>query len=131
MGKTYLKEMGDMEPDDYKAVMRRLFKTWHPDKAGDTPLSKKIFHMLRAHEQWYKRRRNGEAVGDDDWMEDGEGAKTKTSADTETLAIEDAEGSGENDGQGGQGSWFEEFEKEMKKMQEAKEAGEDVQERTA
>merc|ERR1712207_98070 len=58
--KSYLKEMGDMEPDDYKAVMRRLFKTWHPDKAGDTPLSKRIFHMLRAHGQWYKRRRNGE-----------------------------------------------------------------------
>merc|ERR1712194_337613 len=73
--KTYLKEMGDMDPDDYKAVMRRLFKTWHPDKAGDTPLAKRIFHMLRAHEQWYKRRRNGEAVGDDDWMEEADGKK--------------------------------------------------------
>jgi len=130
--KIYLKEMGSMDPDDYKAVMRRLFKTWHPDKAGDTPLAKRIFHMLRAHEQWYKRRRNGEAVGDDDWMDDAEGKKSGDAADTEALAIEDGERpEGDDDGTGGQASWFEEFEKEMKKVNGAKEAGEEVTERTA
>merc|ERR1711956_159789 len=67
--KKYLHEMGLMEPEDYKAVMRRLFKTWHPDKAGDTPLSKRIFQMLRAHEQWYKKKSAGEDVGDDSWLD--------------------------------------------------------------
>jgi len=134
--KRYLHEMGLMEPDDYKAVMRRLFKTWHPDKAGDTPLSKRIFHMLRAHEQWYKKRQAGEDVGDDSWLEKEDGkAETKTNysdagADEgKLLAIEGPAGT-EDEGTGGQGSWFEEFEKEMAKAKTAKEAGEESKEQT-
>uniref|UniRef100_A0A7S4SRI7 HEPN domain-containing protein n=1 Tax=Alexandrium monilatum TaxID=311494 RepID=A0A7S4SRI7_9DINO len=129
--KRYLHEMGQMEPEDYKAVMRRLFKTWHPDKAGDTPLSKRIFHMLRAHEQWYKKRQSGEETGDDSWLdkEDGKApAGPKPSGgedDGKILAIEGPEG-GFEDGAGGQSSWFEEFEKEMAKAREAKEAGEEA-----
>lgn len=130
--KRYLHEMGQMEPDDYKAVMRRLFKTWHPDKAGDTPLSKRIFHMLRAHEQWYKKRQAGEDVGDDSWLdkEDGKSAPTGRSTSTsgedgQILAIEGPEG-GEEETTGGQSSWFEEFEKEMQKARDAKQAGDDA-----
>merc|ERR1712151_345795 len=94
--KQYLHEMSNMEPDDYKAVMRRLFKMWHPDKAENQELANKIFHLLRAHEQWYKKRQKGETDEDDSWLDADDAAmkkesKDKDGNDNEPLAIEDAE----------------------------------------
>merc|ERR1712129_492785 len=115
------------------AVMRRLFKTWHPDKAGNTPVAAKIFHMLRCHEEWYKKRAAGEDVGDDSWLdkeEFGETKKKDASAKGEDvqLALEDGDpgqegaGKAKDDAEGAQASWFEEFEKEINKGKEEKTA---------
>jgi len=134
--KRYLHEMGLMDPEDYKAVMRRLFKTWHPDKAGDTPLSKRIFQMLRAHEQWYKKKSAGEDVGDDSWLDKDDitvataGSAGGSADDGRQLAIEDGEKPEGDEGTGGQGSWFEEFEKEMLKSKKTKEDGGEEKEYT-
>jgi len=128
--KQYLREMGSMSADDYKAVMRRLFKTWHPDKVGDTPLANKIFHLLRMHEQWYKKRLAGDvSVGDDSWLdkvdEEGGGAPSATKettkpGETGPLALPMRQ---YVPAEGGQASWFDEFEVEMKREKEDKEAG--------
>eukprot|EP00929_Paragymnodinium_shiwhaense_P109155 TRINITY_DN754_c5_g1_i1.p1 TRINITY_DN754_c5_g1~~TRINITY_DN754_c5_g1_i1.p1 ORF type:complete len:4259 (+),score=1336.88 TRINITY_DN754_c5_g1_i1:96-12872(+) len=107
--KRYLHEMGAMPPDEYKQVMRRLFKTWHPDKVGDTPLSNTIFRMLRRHEQWYKKKQAGEAVGDDSWLhEDDEHQKP----DKELLALENDPAHTKDM----HGTWFDEFEQEMEAL---------------
>eukprot|EP00971_Amphidinium_carterae_P095263 1884610-Amphidinium_carterae.1 len=113
--KTYLKEMGNLPTEEYRVVMRRLFKTWHPDKVGDTPVSNRIFRLLRKHEQWYKKRMAGQAVGDDSWLdaEDQIGkASGSGTGDAPILAIEDDKTAAASTGQ--QGSWFDEFETEMK-----------------
>jgi len=119
--KKYLHEMSNMTPADYKAVMRRLFKTWHPDKVGDTPLSKRVFHMLRSHEQWYKRKSAGEAVGDDSWLDrDDESAGMDGNATGELLAITASEDAG-TAAPSNQSSWFQEFEREMQAAKEERE----------
>ncbi|CAK0871810.1 unnamed protein product [Prorocentrum cordatum] len=110
--KQYLHEMGKMEADDYKAVMRRLFKTWHPDKVGDTPIANKIFHLLRAHEQWYKRRLAGENVGDDSWLDGDDGNFGEKDKEVLAIASGDQPEEDQKDGQN-EGSWFFEFEREM------------------
>ncbi|CAK0833530.1 unnamed protein product [Prorocentrum cordatum] len=117
----YLKEMGKMEPADYKAVMRRLFKTWHPDKVGDTPIANRIFHLLRTHEAWYKRKAAGEAVADDSWL-DSAGLDPNEKPEGDLLAIESGEAPKEAPTDG-QGSWFHEFEKEMLQAKEDRDAG--------
>jgi len=119
--KKYLHEMSDMPADEYKGVMRRLFKTWHPDKAGDTPLSQRIFRMLRSHEQWYKKKEAGET--DKAWDDDeGEKGTVVVPEDGEMKALPAPE-LHYVPAEGGQSSWFDEFESEMrnnKKEQEHK-----------
>jgi len=110
--KKYLKEMSGMEPDEYKVVMRRLFKTWHPDRAGDTPVSNRIFRMLRSHEQWYKKKQNGESVGEWDDDEGDKGTTVVPEDGIKALPAPDAEEYVPADG--GQSSWFDEFESEMR-----------------
>mmetsp|Transcript_29756 Transcript_29756/g.98660 ORF Transcript_29756/g.98660 Transcript_29756/m.98660 type:complete len:820 (+) Transcript_29756:8028-10487(+) len=124
--KAYLREMANMTQDDYKAVMRRLFKTWHPDKVGDTPLANRIFHMLRMHEHWYKKKISGENVGDDSWLDKedlgtaakggGKGASAKEGA----LALT---GRTYQPAEGGQSSWFDEFEREIQQQKQDRDAG--------
>jgi HEPN domain-containing protein len=118
--KQYLHEMAKMQPSDYKAVMRRLFKTWHPDKVGgDTPTAARIFHLLRTHEQWYKKRQNGEVFGDDSWLDnddDLEKMNSKSKDGEELLALPSTEPipkAGEDPKDVAGGSWFTEFEREM------------------
>jgi HEPN domain-containing protein len=116
--KAYLREMSKMPPEDYKLVMRRLFKTWHPDKVGDTPVANKVFLLLRRHENWFKRRQAGENVGDDSWLE-------KEDADQEDTGkgpILPLPGRQYEKQEGTMGSWFDEFQREMEQSALAKTA---------
>eukprot|EP00421_Protoceratium_reticulatum_P020770 CAMPEP_0168380846 /NCGR_PEP_ID=MMETSP0228-20121227/12571_1 /TAXON_ID=133427 /ORGANISM="Protoceratium reticulatum, Strain CCCM 535 (=CCMP 1889)" /LENGTH=656 /DNA_ID=CAMNT_0008393925 /DNA_START=30 /DNA_END=1997 /DNA_ORIENTATION=- len=121
--KSYLHEMGKMPATDYKAVMRRLFKTWHPDKVGDTPLANSIFRLLRQHEQWYKKHLAGEA-GDDSWLDDeqeifvGETGASAPADDTIKALLPRVYESTP----GVQGSWFDEFESELKQAEHVRAA---------
>jgi len=117
--KKYLHEMSNMEPDEYKAVMRRLFKTWHPDRAGDTPLSNRIFRMLRSHEQWYKKKQaEPETCGT--WNDDeGETGEVVVPKDGVMLALDAPERHYVPE-EGGQSSWFDEFESEMRNKKDTR-----------
>jgi len=105
--------MAKMPAEEYKAVMRRLFKTWHPDKAGDTDVARTIFRMLRRHEQWYRKRLAGETNEDDSWLDkDGdekaeveEGLALPSTVPMEAPEIATVPVQ--------QASWFDEFEHEM------------------
>ena len=44
--KGQLREMAAMNQQDYKRALRRLFLTWHPDKAGNTSFNNMIFRMF-------------------------------------------------------------------------------------
>eukprot|EP00928_Gymnodinium_smaydae_P095838 TRINITY_DN8323_c0_g2_i1.p1 TRINITY_DN8323_c0_g2~~TRINITY_DN8323_c0_g2_i1.p1 ORF type:complete len:4833 (+),score=938.40 TRINITY_DN8323_c0_g2_i1:126-14624(+) len=115
--KRYLREMSKMPPEEYKSVMRRLFKTWHPDKAGDTPLSRAIFRLIRRHEQWYKKRLAGEVQEDDSWLDE------ERADDAEGLALESsAPIFAEDETVFAQASWFDEFETEMREARLSPEA---------
>ena len=64
--KHQLREMKHFSRDDYKTAMRRLFLTWHPDKAGNTHFASMMFRMLKRHSDWYQ---DGQP-GDDEWLDE-------------------------------------------------------------
>ena len=64
--KDQLRQMSDFGPDDYKNSLRRLFLTWHPDKAGNTDFANMMFRMIKRHGDWYQDGR----PGDDAWLDE-------------------------------------------------------------
>ena len=71
--KAQLREMSGMDENQYKSTLRRLYLTWHPDKAGNTPFNNMILRLLVKHKQWYL-----EGGGDDSWLEDFEDHQADT-----------------------------------------------------
>ena len=71
--KAQLREMSGMDENQYKSTLRRLYLTWHPDKAGNTPFNNMILRLLVKHKQWYL-----EGGGDDSWLEDFENHQADT-----------------------------------------------------
>ena len=71
--KAQLREMSGMDENQYKSTLRRLYLTWHPDKAGNTPFNNMILHLLVKHKQWYL-----EGGGDDSWLADFEDHQADT-----------------------------------------------------
>lgn len=71
--KAQLREMSGMDENQYKSTLRRLYLTWHPDKAGNTPFNNMILRLLVKHKQW-----KDEGGGDDSWLEDFEDHQADT-----------------------------------------------------
>ena len=72
--KAQLREMSGMDDENqYKSTLRRLYLTWHPDKAGNTPFNNMILRLLVKHKQWYLEGR-----GDDSWLDDFENHQADT-----------------------------------------------------
>lgn len=65
--------MSGMDENQYKSTLRRLYLTWHPDKAGNTPFNNMILRLLVKHKQW-----KDEGGGDDSWLEDFEDHQADT-----------------------------------------------------
>ncbi|CAJ1408234.1 unnamed protein product, partial [Effrenium voratum] len=107
--KAYLREISSWEQADYKRAIRRLYLTWHPDKAGDTPFNNMVFRMLSRHCDWYC----GGKPESDDWLNDYMVTVAGPSESaTEPQAPQRPTPSPCYPSQ--QESWFEEFERERR-----------------
>eukprot|EP00927_Polykrikos_kofoidii_P005979 TRINITY_DN12406_c0_g1_i2.p1 TRINITY_DN12406_c0_g1~~TRINITY_DN12406_c0_g1_i2.p1 ORF type:complete len:1132 (-),score=130.16 TRINITY_DN12406_c0_g1_i2:309-3650(-) len=104
-----LREMGRMCDLDYRVALRRLYLTWHPDRAGNTQLANSLFRMIRRHADWYQRRLKGEIDETDDWLDDDD---ARESAGTEEADAEEKGTVAAGTRASGQESWIDEFERE-------------------
>lgn len=81
---------------------RRLYKQWHPDKAGNTEHANAMFRLVRRHVEEYTARG---ADMDDSWLDTAEPAPAKSTAD-HSQAYQSRPSQ--------QSSWFDEFERDLR-----------------
>ena len=80
-----LREMEGFVFEDYKMMMRRLFKQWHPDKCS-MPHASTFFGVLRRHGETYSGDR------DFSWLDDVASAQEALRAETATPSQDDSGG---------------------------------------
>ncbi|CAE7584340.1 Sacs, partial [Symbiodinium sp. CCMP2456] len=115
--KHQLREMKRLSRADYRNVMRRLYLTWHPDRAGNTHFASMMFRMIRRHSDWFQ---DGQP-GDDEWLDEYTVGHEEL---REPAPAREDHRSGSENGRhasrrgSSQASWFDEFEDERARRRE-------------